>query len=160
MRIEGSDGANWIEVTLAGYEFPDEIIERETMNWLETDLRVRTFHGRGVSRVALMRTWDAADFAHWLESLSAAYVGSESIMIFPEPNLQMKAVRWPAYVAIDIYFILEQPGQWDMNDAFYPTSSHHYVGNMTIDIALPALHAAAASLRSDLLRFPVREPNT
>src|SRR5262245_51669297 len=92
MRLAGADGVGDLGATGAGYEFPDGLSEQSTANWLEVDVSVRTPDGWGTSRVACMHTWDAAYFADWLDALGARRSVGESVMLFPEPNLQLRVV--------------------------------------------------------------------
>jgi hypothetical protein len=156
VRLESIDGVGTLEITLAGYESPDEISERSEANWLETDQYVRTGHGQGVSRVACMNTWDAADFADWLDALAARQFLSRRFMVFPEPNLQLEMItQTDQEVTLHVYFILEQPGEWDMDDAL--DEGRHYIGMMDLWLPRVALYTAAESLRAELLHFPIRE---
>jgi hypothetical protein len=162
MRLESSDGVSALELTIAGYEFPDNLSDRDTANWLEFDLRVRTPHGQGTSRVGLMRTWDTADFADWLDALSARHSRwpGEEYMVFPEPNLQFHATGlWRREIILHVYFILELPGEWEMDDA-PDEGSNYYSSTMNLRPQRAALQVAATSLRAELRRFPVREAST
>jgi hypothetical protein len=122
MRLEGNDGVCMLELTNTGYETYDDLSECETTNWqatnwLETDIRVRTPHGWGTSQVACMQTWDAAYFADWLDALSRHRIGIYDI-VFPEPNLALRAVALVMQnVRLQVSFILERPGEWQMDDA-------------------------------------------
>lgn len=160
MRLVSLDGASEMAITIAGYECPEDA-SKEDANWLEVDVSVRTPHGRGVSRVACMTTWNAVAFADWLDALGARRFGTPSIMLFGEPNLQFQASdQWAHQVMLLVYFILERPGEWEMDDASQQKSDRHYIGKMQIRVRSSALRMAAASLRAELHRFPIREPRT
>ncbi|MGZ3599610.1 MAG: WapI family immunity protein [Ktedonobacterales bacterium] len=159
MRLESIDGVGTLEITLAGYESPDETSERSEANWLETDLHVRTGHGQGTSRVACMHTWDAADFVDWLNALATRQSISRRSMVFPEPDLQLEMItQTDQEVTLNVYFILEQPGEWDMDDAL--DEGRRYIGMMDLRLPRVALHTAVESLRAELLHFPIREAQT
>jgi len=77
-------------------------------------------------------------------------------MVFPEPNLQLEMItQTDQEVTLHVYFILEQPGEWDMDDAL--DEGRHYIGMMDLWLPRVALHTAAESLRAELLHFPIRE---
>lgn len=159
MRLESLDGTTNLVVSIAGYEFPDDLSELHTANWLEADLDVQTLHGRGTCRTACMMTWDAARFADWLEALGTQQVGTPTMMGFPEPNLQMQVTGQALrYIRFHVYFILESPGYWKMDDA--QEGNRYYIGGVDITVRRAALLAAAESLRSELQNFPVRTPKT
>jgi hypothetical protein len=161
MQLASLDGAGELMVTIAGYEFPDDLSQEDTANWLEVDLSVWTPHGRGSSRVACMTTRSAAEFADWLDALGARRVGTRFPMLFPEPNLQLKVLAWgPDHVSLHVYFILERPGQWEMDDTPDQEGARYYSGEMDLKLRLAALCTAAASLRAELRNFPRREPTT
>src|SRR5258708_6660247 len=166
MRLEGSDGVSALELTIAGYEFPDDLSDRDTANWLEFDLRVRTPHGQGTSRVGCMHTWDVSELADYLDALGARrfWLRGVPVPLFPEPNLQLGcsvllAALRPHRVTLHVSFILERPGEWQMDDA-PAAESTHYIGKMDLKVPRVALREAAASLRAELRRFPVREAST
>jgi hypothetical protein len=166
MRLESSDGVSALELTVAGYESPDDLSDWQTANWLEVDLRVRTPHGQGTSRVACMHTWDVSELADWLDAHGARrlWIRAAPFFLAPEPNLQLwfsglLAALWSHRIALHVYFILEQPGEWQMDDAS-DAESTHYIGEMGLKVARAALREAAAALRAELRLFPVREAST
>jgi hypothetical protein len=157
MRLDSTNGVGQLEVTVAGYEFPDDLSELSAANWLEVDVSVRTPHGWGTSRVACMQTWSAADFADWLAALGAGRIVGKSNMLFSEPNLQFQTGAQTAQeVTVHVWFILELPGEWQMDDA-PDADSRHYIGEMDITVPRAALRTAAESLRTELWDFPVRK---
>jgi len=50
MQLESVDGLGELMVTIVGYEFPDDLSDDLTANWLEIDVQVRTPHGVETSR--------------------------------------------------------------------------------------------------------------
>jgi hypothetical protein len=153
--LESANGSESLEVTVIGYEFPNDTSERGTANWLQADVSVKTQHGWGTSRAPFMHTWDASNLALWLESLSGFDSEVERIMVFPEPNLQLMVIdRTPQDIALHVDFILEQPGNWKMDDAV--DNFRSYVGSMNLNLTKVAVLKAAISLRSELGQFPQR----
>ena len=158
MRIEGHDGVSELSLTIVGYETSDDVSQHESANWLETTIHVQTPHGWGVSQAAFMQTWDAALFADWLDALSRhrRRVGL-SDMIFPEPNLALRAVALGTqHIRLLVRFILEKPGEWHMDDASTNANSNNYIGEMSIRVSRASLRAAAESWRAEIERFPIR----
>ena len=99
--------------------------------------------------------WDAADFADWLDALGSHQSGSQPPMVFPEPNLQLNVItQTDQEVTLHVYFVLEQPGGWDMDDAI--DGRRYYIGVTDLRLPRAALRIAAESLRAELLRFPIR----
>ena len=163
MQLESVDGVGELMVTIVGYEFPDDLIDERTANWLEVDVQVRTPHGSGASRTPCMLTWDVAEFADWLDAFGTPGTPppSRSYFVFPEPNLQLEVrAQKPQHVGLHVSFILERPGQWEMDDMFAQETDRHYIGAMDLLVSRIALHRAAASLRADLQSFPRRTPRT
>lgn len=158
MWLKSIDNDAELGLTIAGYESLDYLSDRDTANWLEIDVSVQTAHGRGVSRVPCMHTWDAVTFATWLAAFDSHHPLDQNDMLpwlCPEPNLQFQMVSQAAReVIIHVYFILEQPGEWEMDDA--KEGRNYYIGTMDLKVRRTDLRAAAESLRAELQHFPVR----
>ncbi len=156
MRIEGHDGVSELSLTIVGYETSDDVSQYESANWLETTIHVQTPHGWGTSQVAFMQTWDAAGLADWLDMLGRRPFGVSG-MVFPEPNLALRAVALGTqHVRLRVWFILEKPGEWHMDDASTNANSNYYIGEMSIKVSRVSLRAAAESWRAEIKRFPIR----
>ncbi len=163
MRLASLDGATNLTATIADYEFPDDLNDLNTANWLEVDLTVQTPHGWGTCRTGCMLTWHAIAFADWLEALGVDRVKTPALMAFPEPNLQLKVTDQSSqHIRLHVTFVLEHPGRWEMDDEMDSTpvqeSKRYYVGEMDFTVRRAALRTAAESWRADLRRFPVRVP--
>ncbi len=157
MQLNGADGIGELRVTIASYEFPNILNEVTAANWLEIDISVRTPHGSGTSRVACMRTWDVVSLADWLDALGAQRPMDCLDIAFPEPNLQIRVVhRMPEELTFHVYFILERPGMWQMDDA-HNVDSSNYIGEMDLTVPYAALLTASEYLRTALQNFPIRE---
>ncbi len=116
-----------------------------------------------------MTTWDAVAFADWLQALGTRETREREAppqlhFGFAEPNLQFRVSSQSArHVRLHLYFILEQPGGWQMDDAPEQEGDRqllNYIGEADLTVRHASLRRAAVSLRSDLLRFPVRTPQT
>ena len=79
---------------------------------------------------------------------------------FPEPNLQLEVrVQQPQHMGLHVAFILERPGQWEVDDISAQETDRHYVGALDLLVSRTALRQAAISLRADLQSFPQRTPS-
>ena len=157
MQLRGADGISELRVTIAGYEFHNTLNDVSAANWLEIDISVRTPHGSGFSRVACMRTWDAVSFADWLDALGARRPVDYLDIAFREPNLQIRVVRQTAReITFHVWFILERPGLWQMDDSHNADSST-YAGELNLTVPYAAVLTASESLRVELQNFPIRE---
>jgi hypothetical protein len=157
MQLKGVDGMREPRITFAGYEFSNNLNDASTANWLEVDISVQTPHGWGTSRVACMHTWDALSLADWFDTLGAQRPVGELEMLFPEPNLQFRVAHQTAReITFHVGFILERPGQWQMDDA-HNVDSSNYVGEMDLTMSYAALLTASESLRVEVQNFPIRK---
>jgi hypothetical protein len=158
MRLESLTSTNQLIVTIAGYESPADVRQSSNDDWLEINLSVRTPYGRGSCQVAAMTTGTAAAFADWLDALGAGPVQIQPLMLFPEPNLQLKVIAYSGeHVSLQIRFILERPGQWEMDDAPPQEGDRFYSGEMNMMLGTMALRSAAESLRAELRSLPLHE---
>lgn len=163
MHLESVDRLAELRVNIVGYEFPDDLSDERTANWLEVDVQVRTPHGSGTSRTPCMLTWNVPEFADWLDAFGTRDTPPLFLpyFVFPEPNLQLEVrAQELQHVGLHIYFILVRPGQWEMDDMFAQEADRHYIGAMDILVSRTALRRAATSLRADLQSFPQRTPRT
>jgi len=109
-----------------------------------------------------MLTWDVAAFADWLDAFGTRGTLPPSLASFgfPEPNLQLEVrAQQPQHVGFHVFFILERPGQWEMDDMSAQETDRHYIGAIDLLVSRTALHRAATSLRADLQSFPQRTPS-
>jgi hypothetical protein len=156
MRLEGSDGISELRLTVVGYETSDDVSQHEAANWLESVIHIQTPHVWGSSLVAFMQTWDAAGLANWLDMLGRRRFGVSGI-VFPEPNLAFRAVALGTQrVSLRVWFILEKPGEWHMDDASTNANSDNYIGEISLKVSRASLRAAAESWRAEIERFPPR----
>ncbi len=135
MQLKSIDSVAELGLTIAGYEFPNRLLERDAANWLEIDLSVQTTQGWGISRVPCMHTWDATQLAAWLAAFDSRHALDQNDMRSwpcPEPNLQFHIISAAEQeVVMRVNFILEQPGEWEMNDA--QEGARYYIGTMDLN---------------------------
>lgn len=169
MHLASLDGSAELTLTIAGYAYPNDLSDEVTANWLDVDLNVRTPHGWGTSRADIMLTWNGEQFVYWLDAIATAstelppmwFTGGTSLDVYPFPeNLAVsRRAQDPQNIRLEVYFVLELPGHWEMDDSSTEYGQHHYVGRMELMVPRAALVSAAESLRAELQRFPRRQPN-
>lgn len=143
MRLEGKEGS--FELLIAGYQFPSIETGKWDPNWL-------TIEGNAVIKDRswsfcdpCLTTFEAADMADWLDDLCSGREKSPYCHLV-EPNLQFEKV---SANDIRVSFALESAppwathgDDWTMHGFEVPIGSN--------------LQMAAAQLRDQLRRFPVR----
>lgn len=139
-----------LDLSVIGYQFPNDTTDPYDSNWLKVSVRVR--HPRGDwSRVdPCLLTDEAARLATWLEDVSARReVAAECD--FLEPNLHFELLGGPDDVrVVRVHLRLELRPPWahggdDAEDVYVDVPAHP-----------DQLVEAAGSLRADLARYPRR----
>jgi hypothetical protein len=152
MLLRGKEG-NELEVSLVGYQFPDEERDPWDSNWLLVSVRVLAREGSWSVVDPCLTTWEAKRLVAWLVH-AAARDPAAAPMTFTEPNLTVTArtrtTRPPLRVAVRACFALELRPPW----------LHNVAGSdklcIDLDVERADLARAAASLLSDLMAFPQR----
>ncbi len=151
MLLRGAEG-NELELTIAGYQFPDEERDPWDSNWLLVSVRVLAPEGSWEVVDPCLTTWEAKRLVSWLIH-AAARDPSAVPMTFTEPNLTVTArsrTRAPLRVHVRACFALELRPPW----------AHTAAGSddLCVDLDVPRedLARAAASLLADLVKFPQR----
>jgi hypothetical protein len=141
------------QLNIVGYEFPHIEHERFDSDWLNIEIRVVDPRGNWSSTAPIMLTWDVAELADWLEALASDQPTRSSVS-FIEPNLRFELAQRDSFlIIIRVYFEQESRPPWD------PTRSGFSGGDVTsLDLhpTLDSLRQAAADLRLQLRRFPIR----
>jgi hypothetical protein len=109
-----------------------------------------------------MLTWNGDQFVEWLEAITAVDSAPPPLSCLPYPNNLVVNVlaKDPQNIRLDVYFLLELPGHWEMDDSSAEYGQDHYVGSMELMVPQAALRFAAASFRVELQRFPRRKPES
>ena len=149
MLLEGREG-NALELGIVGYQFPAVDRDPWDSNWLLVAVRVVSTEGSWEVVDPCLTTWEAKHLVAWLVQ-AAARDPMAAPMTFTEPNLTFTAkaaARSPALVQVLACFQLELRPPWLRR----PTE------RLCVDLEVerPDLARAAASLLSDLVRFPQR----
>jgi len=145
MRIQRFDGCHFT-IEFVGYQFPEET-DYWDGNWLQVAVSAKHPDGWWHATDPSLLTFEAVEFAGWLEALAGAGTGSR--IRFTEPNLSFESVVVDGGTAIRVFFELESRPAWAKSipsDEFwidFPCSEQD-------------LRGAATALRQHLERFPVR----
>jgi hypothetical protein len=138
-----------LELKAVGYQFPHLPHEPYDADWLNINIRVKHLRGSWSSTDPCMLTWEMASLAKWLESIADGEpVDSEES--FTEPNLRFELLE-DSSKKLRVYFELECRPSW----APYRCAGMQDLW-LDFDVNPEELRNAAASLRSDLQRFPIR----
>ncbi len=144
-----------LEMTIAGYEFPDVIHDREDANWLTIQVSLNLVHGAWRWQVedAGALTWEVEGCVHWLRQLAAGAAVEQETWGFSEPDIALQAVRNDAgsVVALNIHLMDEfQPPTKVIipREANIVTLRFHTPPETLLDMA--------NGLAADLAMFPQR----
>jgi len=145
--FEGSSGR--LKLTIEGYQFPEIETDEWDSNWLIIAGEA-VIDGRAWSfRDSCLTTFEVTRLAAWLDAV-ASCLPTHPFCGFTEPNLEFSR---PDRHSIWLGFALESAPPWaNHRDEWY-----------TYGVRLPvdaSLHEAAANLRCQLARFPLRGPGS
>ncbi len=148
MLLIGNDNTEF-EMKVVGYQFPHLEHEQYDSDWLSIMIRVKLPQGSWTAIDPSLLTWELVGLTEWLESIvDGKRVESEES--FMEPNLRFELIEEEPK-KLRVYFELESRPGWapydgaGMNDLW-----------AEFEINAEEIRAAAASLREDLKRFPIR----
>ena len=151
MLLRGREG-NELEFGIVGYQFPDEERDPWDSNWLLVSVRVLAPEGSWEVIDPCLTTWEAKRLVSWLIP-AAAHDPAAMPMTFTEPNLTVVArgrTSAPLRVHVRAGFALERRPPWARTAA----GSNDLC--VDLDVERGELARAAASLLSDVVRFPQR----
>jgi hypothetical protein len=151
VRLAGREG-NRLELSIVDYQFPEESVDPWDSNALLVRLGVVSPEGSWEVVDPCLTTWEAKRLVSWLVH-AAAHDPLAVPMTFTEPNLTVVArsrTSAPLRVHVRACLALELRPPW----------VHRAVGSdnlcVDLDVERNDLARAAASLLSDLVRFPQR----
>jgi len=151
MLLRGREG-NELELTVVGYQFPDEHRDPWDSNWLLVSVRVLAPAGSWSVVDPCLTTWEAKRLVSWL--VHAAIRDPTAVpMAFTEPNLTVTArsrSAAPLRVHVRACFALELRPPWGA------TASGSHDLCVDLDVERDDLARAAASLLADLVAYPQR----
>ena len=151
MLLRGREG-NELELGIVGYQFPDEERDPWDSNWLLVSVRVLAPEGTWEVVDPCLTTWEAKRLVSWLIH-AAAHDPAAMPMTFTEPNLTVIArgrTSAPLRVHVRACFALELRPPWARTAA----GSNDLC--VDLDVERGELARAAASLLSDVVKFPQR----
>lgn len=84
-----------MEVSVAGYEFPDEGADIYDANWLLIRVRLKLVYGAWTWQVedAGALTWELADAVQWLRALAVGERVEQEWCGFSEPDIRFETIR-------------------------------------------------------------------
>lgn len=116
MRLIDSDGYG-VELTVAGYQFPDHIDPRIRYSWLIIAGAANCPEGNWSFRWQALTLDDAVELAEWLRRIAAADPGDPlpepARLEFTEPNLSFTALSLAGAVELRIGLDLEFSPPWN-----------------------------------------------
>jgi len=148
MLLTGTEGTMF-EMQVVGYQFPHLEHEDYDSDWLNIKIRVTLAEGSWTSTDPSLLTWELASLAQWLESIAAG-ISVEPEEDFLEPNLRFELSKTDPK-RLRVYFELESRPPWSPGDGAGLEDLW-----AEFEINSEELRKAADSLRTDLIRFPVR----
>ena len=148
MKLRGTDGTQF-ELEVVGYEFPeiDPDPHEVDANWLNIRLSVRGPDLSWAEITPCLDTWEVADLAQWFEAIAAGNA-VDCDALFTEPTVRF-ALLEDDPKKLRVYF---WPG-WAPSDGASTEDEDVFID---CHASAEALHTAAASLRAQLKKFPIR----
>lgn len=148
MRLRGSNAE--IDLSIAGYQFPQSTATLYDSNWLNVRIRVTHQRGTWTAHDPSLLTYEVAELASWLDAV-AGEAEHDVECSFLEPNLRFEVRAGDEGRMLRVYFELELRPPW---------AASNIVGEDELFIELPAdpeqLRSASTDLRAQLSRFPQR----
>jgi hypothetical protein len=148
MKLRGTDGTQF-ELEVVGYQFPeiDPDPHEVDANWLNIRLSVRGPDRSWAAIEPCLETCEVADLAQWFEAIAAGNA-VDCDACFTEATLRF-ALQEDDPTKMRVYF---WPG-WTPRDEASTGDEDVFI---ECDACAEALHTAAASLRAQLEKFPIR----
>jgi hypothetical protein len=145
--LEGTKGRR-LELTLVGYEFPDEADDEWDANWLVVRISAADPPDAWTAEDPCLLTREVDELADWLDGAADPGAAVDDLE-FEEPHLMLERVEVDGAGVVRVWF----------ENAFRPPEVPEDE-DVLIDLeSAPAmLRAAAESLRAQLRRFPRRGP--
>jgi len=150
--LSSQDG-NELELSIVGYQFPEVEADPWDSNWLLVALRVVSPKGTWEVVDPCLTTWETKHLMAWMVNVAARDPAAPPIA-FTEPNLTFTArpkPRSPKRVLLGASFQLELRPPW-----LGKGGSGSGDLCVDLDVARSDVARAAASLLTDLIRFPQR----
>ena len=147
MLLHGREG-NELELSLVGYQFPNEERDPWDSNGLLVSVRVLAPEGSWDVVDPCLTTWEAKRLVAWL-----VHAAASNPLPFTEPNLTVvarPAANSPVLLHVRACFALELRPPW----AHLTAGANELCVDLEVDRA--DLARAAASLLEDVTRFPQR----
>ena len=156
MHLRGREG-NELELSVVGYQAPDETVDPWESNSLLVALRVVSPRGTWEVVDPCLTTWEAARLASWLAAMAGGPEGLRGpnameggTRSLAEPNLSVTVTPTMGRLVIRMCFELERRPPWA------PTIRGGRDLCVDLDVSRADVVIAAANLGEDVHRFPRR----
>ncbi len=144
-----------LELSVAGYEFPDVSKDAYDANWLIIRAILQSVHGAWRWQVedAGALTWELAGCVTWLRALGADETVAAERWGFSEPDISFEVIRQDDGRVLGLVV--------NLKDEFQPPTKvlvprQGNVASLRFHTPPDALYALAAALEADLVQFPQR----
>ena len=144
-----------LQMSVAGYEFPDVLDDPSDANWLVIWLALQSLHGAWCWQVedAGCLTWELDDCISWLRQLSKGELVDSESCGFSEPDIRFETIRDDDGHMVGLSF--------NLMDEFQPPTKvlvprENNIVTLRFHTPPEVLDEFAASLAADLATFPVR----
>lgn len=151
MLLAGANG-NELELSIVGYQFPDVEHDPWDSNWLLVALRVVSPKGTWEVVDPCLTTWEAKNLMAWLVTVATRDPASTPLA-FTEPNLTFTARQKPRSLK---RVLLRACFQLELRPPWLGRGGGSDDLCVDLDVGRDEVARAAASLLTDLIRFPQR----
>ncbi len=144
-----------LEISVAGYEFPDNVKDPFDANWLIFRVALQSVFGAWRWQVedAGALTWELEDCVDWMRALAAGKPVSNEIYAFSEPDVSFQVIRQEdgSVIGLTVHLM----------DEFQPPTKvlvprENNIVSLRFHTPPAILKSFAARLNASLVRFPQR----
>jgi hypothetical protein len=144
-----------LEMSVVGYEFPDQFADADDANWLVIRMGLNMVYGAWRWQVedAGALTWELDECIQWLYALSEGKPVTNERCGFSEPDISFETIRSPEGVVVGLTV--------NLMDEFQPPTKvlmprENNIVSLRFHTPPDVLRSFAQELEADLSRFPVR----
>ena len=152
MELSGPDNTTFL-LEIDGYQYPHIADQSYDSDWLFITIRVRDRRGPWAATDPCVLTWEVGWLADWFDVLAAGRPDRVGFA-FLEPNLSFDRIdHHGSHTHLRVYFEQNFRPPWDPSRFGFTNSE---VAAIDLQLSTDQLRQAAADLRRQLQRFPVR----
>ncbi len=150
--LSGPDTAA-LQLNSVGYQYPHTPHEWYDSDWLDREIRVIDRQGDWSSPDPIMLTWEVARLADWLDAIAGDRPARSRVSCVA-PNLRFELTEYSSsQPMIGVCFEQGPRPPWDLSRFGFSGGD---VASSELHPTADALRQAAADLRAQLQRFPIR----